>query len=354
MIACPYSPGHETRHAPDPITRPLAISRPVDTAGAGPPGADDAARANPGRRSGARRHSFRRGHGLRLPVQPSRRLLFRRLGRPGLGDGRALAMRPAPVRARPTRPRSRTCVSGGFEATNVPIAQVRVESLLVGAATRAQLVAPRITSDDELEEIGPTRWITAQVETDLTWTPIFNFLDELGRLETGFRVVSFGFDVEAQPRRNPARCVQGPSRPDSAGPRLPGRYRGRDGAMMRGLILVALVLVALALPFGWTFPPRPETPLGVVRGASAPSRLTLRPGDSTVEAVQFLRTLRADPPRRPLLRRRRRLPRLPLRRRRTSPWCSSGCCAAWSATRKPGSFRCFSPTLPRHRLKSQR
>ena len=66
--------------------------------------------------------------------------------------------------------------------------------------------------------------------------------------------------------------------------------------MSRGLIIGALLLLALALPFGWTFPPRLEAPPTVIRGASSTdSRLTLRPGDSTVEAVRFLRTLRADP-----------------------------------------------------------
>lgn len=65
--------------------------------------------------------------------------------------------------------------------------------------------------------------------------------------------------------------------------------------MIRGLIIAALVLLAVALPFGWTFPPQLEAPPAVVRGAGAQSRLTLRPGDSTVEAVRFLRTLRADP-----------------------------------------------------------
>ena len=65
--------------------------------------------------------------------------------------------------------------------------------------------------------------------------------------------------------------------------------------MIRGAIILASVLIALALPFGWTFPPRIEAPPAVVRGATTTSRLTLRPGDSTVEALAFLRTLRADP-----------------------------------------------------------
>lgn len=92
----------------------------------------------------------------------------------------------------------------GLEATNVAVAQVSVESLIFGAATRAQLVQPRITTSGELEEVGPTQWMTAEVETDLNWTSTFAFLDELGRSQTGFRVLGFGFDVEpANPNVSP-------------------------------------------------------------------------------------------------------------------------------------------------------
>lgn len=84
----------------------------------------------------------------------------------------------------------------GLETSNGSVAQVRVESLLLDAATRARLVTPRITTDEELEEIGPTQWMTAEVETDLNWTSTFAFLDELSQLQTGFRVRTFSFDVE--------------------------------------------------------------------------------------------------------------------------------------------------------------
>lgn len=87
----------------------------------------------------------------------------------------------------------------GIKASNVAVAQVRVESLLIDAAGRAELTSARIVSDGELEEIGPTRWIHANVESDLSWTPIFAFLDELGRLQTGFRILSFGFDIQPVP-----------------------------------------------------------------------------------------------------------------------------------------------------------
>ena len=91
----------------------------------------------------------------------------------------------------------------GVKATNVAVAQVRIEGLLLDAATDAQLVAPRISSEGELEEIGPTQWIHAEVETDLSWTPTFAFLDELGRSQTGFRVLSFGFEIDPGLRGRP-------------------------------------------------------------------------------------------------------------------------------------------------------
>lgn len=48
---------------------------------------------------------------------------------------------------------------------------------------------------------------------------------------------------------------------------------------------------------GWLFPGLPEEPLGVSRGAGDSARLlVLRPGESTGQAVRFLRTLQRDPP----------------------------------------------------------
>jgi type II secretory pathway component PulM len=86
--------------------------------------------------------------------------------------------------------------SWGVSAANVPIAQVRIEGRLLAAATAAELPNPRITTEDELVEIGPTNWLHADVETDLNWTATFAFLEEVGRLPTGFRVVRFEFEVE--------------------------------------------------------------------------------------------------------------------------------------------------------------
>ena len=66
--------------------------------------------------------------------------------------------------------------------------------------------------------------------------------------------------------------------------------------MSRWLPFLMPVVLALAFVLGWSFPGRPEEPIGVRRGAGVAAGLTLRPGESTGEAVRFLRTLRSDPP----------------------------------------------------------
>lgn len=66
--------------------------------------------------------------------------------------------------------------------------------------------------------------------------------------------------------------------------------------MTRWLPFALPVALALAFLLGWTFPGRPDEPLGVTRGARPDAGLSLRPGESTAEAVRFLRTLRSDPP----------------------------------------------------------
>ncbi|MGV3580243.1 hypothetical protein [Brevundimonas sp.] len=100
----------------------------------------------------------------------------------------------------------------GVEATNVAVAQVRVEAMLLEATKRVDLFPARVTSDGELEEIGSTQWIHADIQTELNWTPTFALFDELGKLPTGFRVVSFGFDIEpARPR--PVRAGAPPAPP---------------------------------------------------------------------------------------------------------------------------------------------
>lgn len=56
------------------------------------------------------------------------------------------------------------------------------------------------------------------------------------------------------------------------------------------------ILLTLALLGGWALPDRPSEPLGVRRGnGPAPTGLMLRPGESTLASVNFLRTLLSDP-----------------------------------------------------------
>ncbi len=66
--------------------------------------------------------------------------------------------------------------------------------------------------------------------------------------------------------------------------------------MIRWLAIILPLILALALLLGWSFPDRPDEPLGVSRGGAGARGLTLRPGESTGDAVRFLRTLRSDPP----------------------------------------------------------
>lgn len=66
--------------------------------------------------------------------------------------------------------------------------------------------------------------------------------------------------------------------------------------MTRWLAILIPLFLSLSLVLGWTFPGRPDEPLGVTRGGAAARGLTLRPGESTSEAIRFLRTLRSDPP----------------------------------------------------------
>lgn len=85
----------------------------------------------------------------------------------------------------------------GFEASNVAVAQVRIEQRLVEAATRAGLTNLRVTTGSEIEAIGPTQWLGAEVQANLMWAPTFAFLDALAAWPEGFRVT--GFQYEMQP-----------------------------------------------------------------------------------------------------------------------------------------------------------
>lgn len=83
----------------------------------------------------------------------------------------------------------------GFEAGNVAIAQVQIEQRLVEAATDAELANVRITTDAEIENIGPTQWMGGELQADLRWTPTFDFLESLARWPEGFRVTQFRYEI---------------------------------------------------------------------------------------------------------------------------------------------------------------
>lgn len=83
----------------------------------------------------------------------------------------------------------------GFEATNPAVAQVVIEQRLLQAATATGLPNPRITTNAEVEAIGPTQWLEAEVQSDLRWGPAFAFLDKLGEWPEGFRVTAFRYEL---------------------------------------------------------------------------------------------------------------------------------------------------------------
>jgi hypothetical protein len=83
----------------------------------------------------------------------------------------------------------------GFEAGNIAIAQVQIEQGLVAAAADAELANVRITTDAEIETIGPTQWLGSDVQADLRWTPTFDFLESLAEWPEGFRVTQFRYEI---------------------------------------------------------------------------------------------------------------------------------------------------------------
>lgn len=87
----------------------------------------------------------------------------------------------------------------GFEASNVPIAQIQIEQRLVQAAAAAELTNVRITTNPEIETIGPTQWLGVEVQADLRWTPTFNFLESLAQWPEGFRVAQFRYEITTAP-----------------------------------------------------------------------------------------------------------------------------------------------------------
>lgn len=97
----------------------------------------------------------------------------------------------------------------GFEAGNIPIAQVRIEQRLFEAATDADLGNARISTNSEIETIGPTHWLGGEVQADLRWSPTFDFLDAVAQWPEGFRVTQFRYEITT-----PANFV--PTTPDFA------------------------------------------------------------------------------------------------------------------------------------------
>ena len=83
----------------------------------------------------------------------------------------------------------------GFEASNVAVAQVRIEQQLAKAATDAGMTSYVITTDSEVETIGATQWVGAEIQADLRWNPTFSFLDRVATCPEGFRVVSFDYET---------------------------------------------------------------------------------------------------------------------------------------------------------------
>lgn len=83
----------------------------------------------------------------------------------------------------------------GFEAGNVAIAQVMIEQRLVEAAERAELENVRIATDSEIEAVGPTQWLGAEVQADLRWTPTFVFMESIAGWPEGFRITQFRYEI---------------------------------------------------------------------------------------------------------------------------------------------------------------
>lgn len=101
--------------------------------------------------------------------------------------------------------------SWGFKASNVDVARVMIEDALFQGAREADLTGFSITTDEEVEAIGPTEWLGAEVQADLRWSPVFGFLDKVAAMPEGFRVVAFSYELTEQTiqvQRRPVRPEQ--------------------------------------------------------------------------------------------------------------------------------------------------
>lgn len=101
--------------------------------------------------------------------------------------------------------------SWGFEGSNVSVLRVRIEQRLVEASTQAGLTDPEITVVEEIETIGPTQWLAAEVQADLLWRPTFAFLDNLTAWPEGFRVTEFRYETVPAPAAGMALTGQATS-----------------------------------------------------------------------------------------------------------------------------------------------
>ncbi len=97
-----------------------------------------------------------------------------------------------------------------FKAGNLAIAQVQIEQRLVESATEAGLGNFKITTDPKVEDIAPTQWLGAEIQSDLRWSPTFAFLDDLAEWPEGFRVTRFKYDLNTLPLLIPRQNAGAP------------------------------------------------------------------------------------------------------------------------------------------------
>jgi type II secretory pathway component PulM len=110
----------------------------------------------------------------------------------------------------------------GFEATNAAVAQVRIEQKLSEAAGEAGLTGVLIATNPEVEPIGPTQWMKAEVQADLRWAAIFAFLDRVATWPEGFNVDGFSYETTPITPLMPFQVQQQNGAP---GPEVSGKIR---------------------------------------------------------------------------------------------------------------------------------
>ena len=87
----------------------------------------------------------------------------------------------------------------GFEATNMAVAQVLIERRILKAAGEAGIPQLSIALDSEIEEVGPTKWLAADIQMGLSWRALFALLDNLAAWPEGFRIEGFNYEYTALP-----------------------------------------------------------------------------------------------------------------------------------------------------------